>query len=47
MPHEAEPCIIVISGVGDLMPDTFTGDTADIDVEEFFNRFVQWGKCAC
>ncbi len=42
MPDEVEPCIIVVNGFRDLMPETFTGDNADIDVEEFFNRFRQW-----
>ncbi len=42
MPGEPEPQIIVINGFGDLMSETFTGDNAEINVEEFFNRFKQW-----
>ncbi len=42
MPQEAEPPIIVINGFVGLMPDTFTGDNAEINVEESFNRFIQW-----
>ncbi len=42
MSHESESWIIVINGFSDLMSETFTGDNADIDVEEFCNRFVQW-----
>ncbi len=42
MPGEPEPGIIVINGFSDLMPETFTGDNTEIDVEEFFNRLKQW-----
>ncbi len=42
MTVEREPWIIVINGFADLMPETFTGDNADIDIEKFFNRFSQW-----
>ncbi len=45
MPQEAEPRIIVINGFGDLMPETFTGDNAEIDVEEF-NVYCHGGYIA-
>ncbi len=35
------PDSLVINGFADLMPKTFTGDNADIDIEKYFNRFRQ------
>ncbi len=36
MSGKPEPRMIVINGFCDLIPETFTGDNAEKDVEEFF-----------
>ncbi len=47
MPGEVEPQIIVINGFGDLMSDVFTGDNAEIEIEGFFEKFIQWEQLLC
>ncbi len=39
---EAEECIIVLNNFSDLMPEIYTGESLDCDVEEFFSKFRQW-----
>ncbi len=36
------PVIVVVNGLADLLPDSYSGDDMSVDIEEFFGRFRQW-----
>ncbi len=38
----APPAIVVVNGLADLLPDSYSGDHMSVDIEEFFGRFRQW-----
>ncbi len=42
-PHAAAPPVfVVVNGLADLLPDSYSGDHTSIDKEEFFVRFRRW-----
>ncbi len=41
MPAEVEPRIIVV-GFSDLMPEMFIEDNIEMEIEECFDKFIQW-----
>ncbi len=41
-PAAAPPVVVVVNGLADLLPDSYSGDDTSIDIEEFFARFRQW-----
>ncbi len=38
----APPVVIVVNGIADLLPDSYSGDDTSFDIEEFFARYRQW-----
>ncbi len=39
----AKPAVVVVvNGLADLLPDSYSGDDISIDIEEFFARYRQW-----
>ncbi len=38
----APPVVVVMNGLSDLLPESYSGDDSLIDTEEFFGRFRQW-----
>ncbi len=34
--------VVVVHGLADLLPDSYSGDDMSVDIEEFFDRFRQW-----
>ncbi len=38
----APPVVVVVNGLTNLLPDSYSGDDTSIDIEEFFARFRQW-----
>ncbi len=38
----APPVEVVMNGLSDLLPESYSGDDSLIDTEEFFGRFRQW-----
>ncbi len=38
----APPLVVVVNGLADLIPDSYSGDDMSVDIEEFFGRFRQW-----
>ncbi len=38
----APPVVVVVNGLADLIPDSYSGDDMSIDIEECFARCRQW-----
>ncbi len=38
----AQPVVVVVNGLANLLPDSYTGDNKSIDIEKFFARYRQW-----
>ncbi len=38
----APPVVLVVNGLADLVPDSYTGDDMSVNIEECFGRFRQW-----
>ncbi len=38
----APPLVVVVNGLADLIPDSYSGDDMSVDIEEFFGRFRHW-----
>ncbi len=38
----APPVVVVVNGLADLLPDSYSGDDTSVDMEEFFGRYRQW-----
>ncbi len=36
--------VVVVNGLADLLPDSYSGDDLSIDIKEFFGRYWQWLK---
>ncbi len=36
------PVVVVVNGLVDLLPNSYSGDDMSVDIEEFFGRFRQW-----
>ncbi len=34
--------VVVVNAFSDLLPDTYSGDNPDLDIEELFTRYRQW-----
>ncbi len=34
--------VVVVNGLADLLPDSYSGDATLLDIEEFFARFGEW-----
>ncbi len=34
--------VVVVNGLADLLPDSYSGDEMSTDIEEFFGRYRQW-----
>ncbi len=34
--------VVVVNGLADLLPDSYSGDDLSIDIEEFFGKYRQW-----
>ncbi len=34
--------VVVVNGLADLLPDSYSGDDMSTDMEEFFGRYRQW-----
>ncbi len=37
----APPVVVVVDGIADLLPDSYSGDDTSVDIEEFFARYRQ------
>ncbi len=38
----AQPVVVIVNGLADLLPDSYSGDDTSVDLEEFFARHRQW-----
>ncbi len=38
----APPVVIVVNGLANLLPDSYSGDDTAVDIKEFFARYRQW-----
>ncbi len=38
----APPVVVVVIGLADLIPDSYSGDDTLVDIEENFARYRQW-----
>ncbi len=38
----APPIVVVVNGLADLLPDSYSRYSTSFDIEEFFARFRQW-----
>ncbi len=38
----APPVVVVVNGLADLIPDSYSGDDKSVDIEEYFARYRQW-----
>ncbi len=38
----APPVVVVVNGLANLLPDSYSGDDTSVDIEEFFARYRQW-----
>ncbi len=34
--------VVVVQGITDLLPDSYSGDNNEVDIEEFFTKYRQW-----
>ncbi len=50
-PRAADPQqqvrVVVVNGFPDLLPEAYSGDNYDVDIEEFFTRYRQWLLLLC
>ncbi len=38
----APPVVVVVNGLADLLPDSYSGDDISVDIKEVFARYRQW-----
>ncbi len=38
----APPVVVVVNGLADLLPDSYSGDDTSVDIKECFARYRQW-----
>ncbi len=36
----APPVVVVVNGLADLLPDSYSGDDMSVDIEEFFRQWL-------
>ncbi len=38
----APPVAVMVNGLADMLPDSYSGDDTSINIEEIFARYRQW-----
>ncbi len=38
----APPVVVVVNGLADLLPDSYSGDDISVDIKEFLAKYIQW-----
>ncbi len=36
------PVVVVVNGLADLLPESYSGDNTSVDIEEFFAKYRHW-----